>query len=691
MIKVDRSAVSAPSVLSGAQARAGLARAAEHFATQDARSEQAVFEFEPVYAEPEVITALSDLFAGKCAFCESPAAASAAPIRHHFRPKQEAVNVDGEVSRPHYWWLVYDWENLYFSCQRCATAAGARFPVRGARARTEANWEELRAERALLVDPCWDEPADHLVFDDEGVVAPRSEKGEYTIDTYSLNRRELVAARQQAIADALSTVRMRMDAAAPTDIDSIVSPRRAYAAAVGQAVARFFESSAIEPVGKAREAVGFITAAETLKRVTEERERSVLPLGIERVEIRNFRGIKELNIDLTEEETTGTWAMLLGENGFGKTSVLQAIALALMGQAARDRLKLSIDGLVHHDANYAEIKVQPRGALEPRVLYVDRRSGRFEIAGDDTPAPIAAYGAGRVPPTRDPGRLLRRYRVRPRIASLFDSHAPLMPARRWLLDLDEDAFNFAARALKRLVLEPEESMVARQDSTVLLLRPEAVSLEQLSDGYRAMIALAADLMSFFIARYGSMDAAEGIVLVDELGAHLHPRWQMQIVGAFREAFPRLQFVATTHDPLCLRGLDDSEVVVLRRTESGQVYALPRNEVPSVRGLRVDELLTSEVFGLSSTIDPELEGKFDDYYALLSSPERGPETEGRIAELRDELAAYRQLGSTRRERLALEAADEYLANERDRSDPDTRTELSRETKARLRAIWAGDEV
>jgi hypothetical protein len=186
-----------------------------------------------------------------------------------------------------------------------------------------------------------------------------------------------------------------------------------------------------------------------------------------------------------------------------------------------------------------------------------------------------------------------------------------------------------------------------------------------------------------------MDAAEGIVLVDELGAHLHPRWQMQIVQAFRDAFPRLQFIATTHDPLCLRGMNDGEVAVLRRTGSGHVYPLPREEVPSVRGLRVDELLTSEVFGLNSTVDPELEGKFDQYYALLASHDRDAEAERRIRALREELQEYRQLGSTRRERLALEAADEYLAQEGEIADHEARTLLSSETKDLLRAIWAGD--
>jgi hypothetical protein len=188
-----------------------------------------------------------------------------------------------------------------------------------------------------------------------------------------------------------------------------------------------------------------------------------------------------------------------------------------------------------------------------------------------------------------------------------------------------------------------------------------VSLDQLSDGYRSMVVLAVDLMSFFQMQFDSMDAAEGLVLIDELGAHLHPRWQMRIVRAFREAFPRLQVVATTHDPLCLRGLRDDEVVVLRRTRNEQVYALPREEVPSVNGLRVDQLLTSEVFGLNSTTDDRVDTLFTRYYRSLAQGAAGGGhgTSPELDRLRTELDHYRQFGSTVRERLALEAADEFV--------------------------------
>ena len=226
---------------------------------------------------------------------------------------------------------------------------------------------------------------------------------------------------------------------------------------------------------------------------------------------------------------------------------------------------------------------------------------------------------------------------------------------------------------------------------VFLRTPARIEgLSQLSDGYRSMVALAADIMSFFMTRYGSMDVAQGIVLVDELSAHLHPRWQMRVVQAFREAFPRLQFVATTHDPLCLRGLDgDHELVVLRRSSKGEIYTLPPEEVPAVSGLRVDELLTSEVFGLSSTVDPELERDFNRYYELLRIPTQDGTTQGELEALRRKLSDYRQLGTTRRERLALEAADEYISREPDVVDPAVRDELLDSTKERLRGIWSGE--
>jgi uncharacterized protein (TIGR02646 family) len=682
VIRVERSWEPAPHVLEGKDADAAQASAAKYFEADVAATRQQLFKFVPLYRDEEAKSALRRLFSGKCAFCESLVDTSASPIAHHFRPKQEAVDADGGVSRPHYWWLAYDWENLYLSCQRCATAAGAQFPVEGKRASVGSRGSKLCDETALLLDPCRDNPDEHLAFQDDGSVAGLTSQGRHTIAVYALNRMPLVEARKQAILAGRDTAWEQLsDRGVPYvgALRQIYGKTRSAAYVSGSLFLRHWVVSLLRKA--------LVLLPSLIKEATAGAP-PVQPVIVERLELRDFRGIEWLELDLAAPDDEAPWTMLLGENGYGKTSVLQALALLMMGRDSRERLDLDYDALIRQGADTALVAAYLRGVIEPRTLRIER-GGKVEASGDEGPCALAAYGAARIPSTRH-RRASRRHLGQPRMENLFDAATPLIAADPWLAELDETSFDFAARALRRLLLEPEDTVVERRAGGVMLRTTDGLKdLRQLSDGYRSMIALAADVMSFFMTRYGSMDAAEGVVLVDELGAHLHPRWQMRIVEAFREAFPRLQFVVTTHDPLCLRGLHRKrEVVVLRRTTTGQVYALPPTEVPSVRGLRVDELLTSEVFGLNSTIDPELERDFDRYYALLASGE-SKLAHQEIATLRERLDAHRQFGVTRRERLALEAADEYLAEEREVFNPGMREELLKKTKDRLRAIWAGE--
>ena len=199
-----------------------------------------------------------------------------------------------------------------------------------------------------------------------------------------------------------------------------------------------------------------------------------------------------------------------------------------------------------------------------------------------------------------------------------------------------------------------------------------------------MLALAVDIIAVMFTRWPALEAAEGIVLVDELGAHLHPRWRMRIVTSLREVFPRVQFLVSTHDPLCLSGLKNGEVVVMQRDARGASRALV--DVPPVEGLRVDQLLTSEFFGLYSTIDPSLDRLFDEFYFLKAKPKRTKTDDERLAELEKVLDGKQQLGVTRRDRIVLAAADDYLAKERRTVDPGERLALKDETKDKIVAVW-----
>jgi predicted ATP-binding protein involved in virulence len=107
----------------------------------------------------------------------------------------------------------------------------------------------------------------------------------------------------------------------------------------------------------------------------------------------------------------------------------------------------------------------------------------------------------------------------------------------------------------------------------------------------------------------------GIVLIDEVDLHLHPSWQRLALSQLQDAFPNLQFIVTTHSPLVLGGIPDGKVTVLRRDEEGKVVVL--KDEPSVKGWRVDQLLTGVHFDVSSSYDTTTERLITRYAKLLN--------------------------------------------------------------------------
>jgi len=105
----------------------------------------------------------------------------------------------------------------------------------------------------------------------------------------------------------------------------------------------------------------------------------------------------------------------------------------------------------------------------------------------------------------------------------------------------------------------------------------------LSHGYQATISWISDLVGqmFWDAQEGvSLDQMEGLVLIDELDLHLHPLWQVGLIRALKRTFPRVQFVATTHSPMLLPGLERDEIWHLR-LEEGHVKVKMFDQSPAL--------------------------------------------------------------------------------------------------------------
>jgi uncharacterized protein (TIGR02646 family) len=137
---------------------------------------------------------------GKCAFCEARLTAHQHGDVEHFRPKAAVLGPTGELERPGYWWLAWEWTNLLFVCQICNQVHKKnRFPLADPAARARGPSDGLDREAPLLLDPTNDEPADHLAFHGE-LVVPTTQRGRETHDVVGLSRPALEEDRRHHLA-----------------------------------------------------------------------------------------------------------------------------------------------------------------------------------------------------------------------------------------------------------------------------------------------------------------------------------------------------------------------------------------------------------------------------------------------------------------------------------------------------------
>lgn len=167
---------------------------------------------EKLYGDQRVRTALLKLFNHKCAYCEHSIEDCDV---EHFRPKG---NVAEKPTHGGYWWLAYEWSNLYPSCPSCNQRLKERanfpehklgptkgkadsFPLLDESTRAATPQCSLEREQRALLDPCADEPEQHLVFTSLGEIFSRqgSLQGSTSIQTYALDRLRLNKARRKAV------------------------------------------------------------------------------------------------------------------------------------------------------------------------------------------------------------------------------------------------------------------------------------------------------------------------------------------------------------------------------------------------------------------------------------------------------------------------------------------------------------
>ncbi|MEF9674037.1 AAA family ATPase [Pseudomonas sp. PCH446] len=158
--------------------------------------------------------------------------------------------------------------------------------------------------------------------------------------------------------------------------------------------------------------------------------------------------------------------------------------------------------------------------------------------------PVFAYGAFRQYQKR-----VRRYSPGRSVINLFDSTALLSNPEKWLLSLKEDDFNNVVRALRDILSIEGRFKVMERDiekQRCLIVTPAAGSqvlcrtpLSLASSGYRSVLAMVCDIIQGLMNRrinphFESLETAQAVVLIDEVEAHLHPRWKIRIMAPCAE-------------------------------------------------------------------------------------------------------------------------------------------------------------
>lgn len=176
------------------------------------------------------------------------------------------------------------------------------------------------------------------------------------------------------------------------------------------------------------------------------------------------------------------------------------------------------------------------------------------------------------------------------------------------------------------------------DGTVRELR-----LEEMSDGYKIIIAMVADIASRMVEANPVTDEcpmplnASGIILIDEIDLHLHPKWQREILKQLSTTFPNIQFIVTTHSPIIVVGAANIAQIIKLNDDTTD-----NNFLNDLSVSNIGQVLLSDLFGLKSLQSPLWDDKIQERDTLLSKDELSPEDEARLAQLDEEMKGLTSL-------------------------------------------------
>lgn len=366
------------------------------------------------------------------------------------------------------------------------------------------------------------------------------------------------------------------------------------------------------------------------------------------------------------------WIVVAGPNGAGKTTFLQTLALAL-SPTLRHEFADSMFAWLRGGTESASSRVTLVPSNEDQLratgteIYSTKAANEEFLIGDDWDA---SHGGGMMSHGRESegnrafagpwnpepdGWFAAGYGAHRRLfgqasateawasgttregafLTLFRDDASLLHPIRWLMGLDYQHLDpnvpLAEQKEAKRIVDGVVSLLNDDllgDTEVLGVNSRGLSVKQggkplyiadLGAGAQVLAALVVDIVRQMHARFGTMHFAqheqhltvehEGVVLIDEVEAHLHPSWQRRIGIWLCEHFPNVQFIVSTHSPFVCQAATENGLILLPAPGSSEPVRIADADVHrSVVNGSVDEVLLSGLFGLDHTWSEDAERK-----------------------------------------------------------------------------------
>lgn len=350
---------------------------------------------------------------------------------------------------------------------------------------------------------------------------------------------------------------------------------------------------------------------------------------IEKVALEEIGALHQLLWQLQPEPG---WNVLIGDNGSGKTTFLRTLSYALTSTSMEphdDELKevaqlpFSLDRVSRLESLFVLFQASKESTPEHNrtfELFID--GNRVKTSTKSRPDTRKLFSAGFGPFRRFTGgdeefeKEMRQFPNAFRHISLFTERIAFHESIEWLKTLDHRALRDTSAlptldAVKKFVnnddLLPNGVRLVEINADAILFEDgnkRRVELADLSDGYRSILSLSLELVRQLVTHYDLEEifdpqthvvVAPGIVLIDEVDAHLHPSWQRVIGPCLRKLFRGFQFIVTTHSPLVCQGAADG---------CGSVFRLPKpgtnEEAQKLEGVELYRILYGNVLDAYGT-------------------------------------------------------------------------------------------